>query len=256
MERPGADLSRFISPLNNALARYGMDCPSRITAFLAQVRHETASLTIFHQPRDNGAGTLHMIPQNWGHVCRGVPEIRKLFAAKFSNCGNCECTAQMVTDPMGAQASRAAKEIFADPVAAFFSGAWWFAEGARTREIFGWKGCGDLRTDADRGLGGAGGSDCKHSGFYQISCCVFWTIGGEAGMTQRIAYYNVAKSVITGGARALGDDSKTFSETTPVENGLSPVQIGLIAAGCLVVVAIIIVVVVVTINKKGKEESV
>jgi predicted chitinase len=33
-----------------------MNTPLRIAAFLAQVRHETAGLTIFYQPLDNGAG--------------------------------------------------------------------------------------------------------------------------------------------------------------------------------------------------------
>jgi hypothetical protein len=250
----GQDLSRFIPALNSALARYAMDCPNRITAFLSQVRHETASLTIFHQPRDNGAGTLHMIPQNWGHVCKAVPEIRRMFAEKFPNCGNCECTAQMVSDPMGALASRAAREIFADPVAAFYSGAWWFAEGARIPEIFGWKGCGDLRLDSDHGIGGPGSSDCRHSGYYQITCCVFWTIGGEAGMSQRLDYYNTARRVISG-ARALSDPSKTFTQATPVEQ-LNSAQIAAIVAGCIIFVVIAVIVGTLLIKRQPEEEKV
>lgn len=250
MGRQGQDLSRFVNPLNSALSRYAMDCPNRITAFLAQVRHETASLTIFFQPRDNGAGSLHMIPQNWGHVCRRVPEIRNMFAQRFSNCGNCECTAQMVSDPMGAMATRAAKEIFADPVAALFSGAWWFAEGAKIPEIFGWKGCGDLRLDADRGLGAPGGSDCRHSGYHQITCCVFWTIGGEAGLGQRIVYYNLARSVIGTGARAISGSGNTFSDTGAEGVSLSSAMIAGIVGGCVGLVIIVVVIIILVVSNR------
>jgi len=256
MGRQGQDLSQFVAPLNSALSRYAMDCPNRITAFLAQVRHETASLTIFFQPRDNGAGSLHMIPQNWAHVCRGVPEIRTMFAQRFANCGNCECTAQMVSNPMGAMATRAAKEIFAEPFAALLSGAWWFAEGAKTPEIFGWKGCGDLRLDADRGLGAPGGSDCRHSGYHQITCCVFWTLGGEAGLGQRIAYYDLARSVIGTGARAISGSGNTFSGTAEGVS-LSSAMIAGIVGGCVALVVIVVVIIILVVsNRKPTEEKV
>jgi len=256
MGRNGQDLSQFVGPLNDALARYAMDCPNRITTFLAQVRHETASLTIFHQPRDNGAGSLHMIPQNWPLVCRAVPEIRAQFAQKFSGCGNCECTDLMKADPMGALATRGALEIFAQPIAMWYSGTWWFSEGAKNPVIFGWKGCGDLRLDSDVGMGGAGNGDCKHTGFYQVTCCVFWTIGGEAGIPQRSTYYNLAKSVI-GGSQAIAAGDKTYSDTTPV-NQMEPAQIAGIVLGCVafVVIAIVVAVVVLSGKKPVTEESV
>jgi len=124
MERPGADLSSFVNPLNYALKKNQMDCPNRVTAFLAQVRHETASLTTFHQPADNGAGALHMVPSNWGRMCQQVSEIKQMFSEKFPNCGNCECVPAMAANQFGADTTRAAKEIFATPLAAFLSGTW------------------------------------------------------------------------------------------------------------------------------------
>jgi hypothetical protein len=178
-----------------------------------------------------------------------------MFAQKFGGCGNCECTDEMAQNPFGPSATRAALEIFTDPVAIWFSGAWWFAEGARTPSIFGWKGCGDLRVDSDQGLGGAGGSDCRHSGYYQVTCCVFWTIGGEAGMQQRIQYYNLAKSVI-GGSNAIAGGDKTYSETTPADQMLTPAQIAGIVLGCVALVVIAVVLAVVLTGKKPTEEKV
>jgi len=199
-----ADFSRFVAPLNAALKRYSMDCLQRIAVFLAQVRHETAGLTIFHQPADNGAGSLHMTPSNWLALCQGVPDIKQAFASKFPNCGNCECTSTMAANQFSADTTRAATEIFAAPNIAFLSGTWWFAQGSSLQSTLGWKGCGDLRRDSDVGLGAPGGSDCRHTGYYQVTCCVFWTIGSSAGMSQRITYYDVAERwMSTNAAKAI-----------------------------------------------------
>jgi len=214
-----ADFSRFVAPLNVALQRYSMNCLQRIAVFLAQVRHETAGLTVFHQPADNGAGSLHMTPSNWLYLCQGVPEIKQAFSSKFPNCGNCECTTTMASNQFSADTTKAAVEIFADPNIAFLSGTWWFATGAGLQATLGWKGCGDLRLDSDVGLGGPGPSDCHHTGYYQVTCCVFWTIGSSSGMTQRIAYYEVAEKWLTNVAAAraffeVSSDSETYSSAT------------------------------------------
>jgi hypothetical protein len=194
-----ADFSRFVAPLNSALKAYGMNCPQRIAVFLSQVRHDTAGLTIFHQPLDNGGGSLHMTPSNWLPACRNIPKVSQAFdswgRSNGISCSSCSCVATLASDPGGASTTNAARAIFADPDVAFLTGTWWFSSGAADPSIFGWKGCKDLRTDSDAGLGAPGGSDCTHTGYYQVTCCIFWTIGGSAGMQQRINYYNVALDV-------------------------------------------------------------
>jgi len=164
-------------------------------------------------------------PANWGFACQAVPEIRNAFAQKFPNCGNCECANVPSADTISG-----AVEIFSDPVVMWLSGTWWFSEGAKILSVFGFKGCGDLRLDSDAGLGAAGASDCSHTGYYQITCCVFYTITGAAGLPQRIQYYNLAKSVI-GGSNAIVSEDRTYSETTPVDQMLTPAQIAGIILG-------------------------
>jgi len=243
MQRPGADLSQFADAINSATARFSMNTRPRVLAFLAQVRHETAGLTSFHQPADNGAGSLHMIPANWGEACNGVSDIKDAFNKRFPNCANCECTVAMASDPFGADATAAAVDIFGQPNLAILSGTWWFAFGAGIQSIFGWKGCTDLRLDADAGMGGPGASDCKHTGFYQITCCVFYTITGSAGLPQRITYYKLADSVLPpgGSASATSDNSTNFQQGGAQEQpGLNPIYVGLIVGASVIVLATVI----------------
>jgi len=196
-----------------------------------------------------------MVPTNWGPMCLQVPEIKQMFADKFPNCGNCECVPPMAVDQFGAASTRAATEIFATPLAAFLSGVWWFSDGARTPSLMGWKGCGDLRLDSDLGIGGAGASDCRHTGYYQVTCCVFWTIGGSAGLPQRLQYYAIAQNVILGASRALEGDTNSFTETQSTNSGSQPtlpvLQIVAIAASVLFVAIVVVILVVVRI-KNGK----
>jgi len=261
MERPGVDFSRVLGSINKALSRYQMNCKNRIAVWLSQVRHETASLTVYHQPADNGAGSLHMIPANWGYACKAIPEVKQAFASKFSGCGNCECTAGMATDPFGAAATKAALEIFSMPDVTFLTGAWWFAEGAKIPGIFGWKGCGDLRSDSDKGLGGRGSGDCKHSGYHQVTCCVFWTIDGSAGLQQRIAYYNTALRVMNSRAGANADDNATNfadSDHPPSEAtspSVSPMVIALILGGSVLFVGLIVAAIMIKLRGSAPREE-
>jgi len=231
------DLSYFVSPLNTALQRYQMNCPQRIAVFLAQVRHETASLTVFHQPLDNGAGSLHMIPSNWGYVCSAIPEVASAFG-----CSDCSCVSQYAADPLGSATTAAAKRVFAQPLIAFLSGAWWFAQGASTPAVFGWKGCGDLRLDADVGLGGIGPSDCHHTGYYQVTCCIFWTIGGSAGLQQRITYYNTALSVARNWGTSLAVEEVSDNQSPPKSN-TEMIVASCIVGGILLITLIAVIVI-------------
>eukprot|EP01124_Arcella_intermedia_P021359 TRINITY_DN2979_c0_g1_i1.p1 TRINITY_DN2979_c0_g1~~TRINITY_DN2979_c0_g1_i1.p1 ORF type:complete len:353 (+),score=51.42 TRINITY_DN2979_c0_g1_i1:22-1080(+) len=195
MKSTHPDLANWVTPINIALDRYQMNCPKRLINFLAQVRHETAGLTVFHQPLDNGAGVLHMTPSNWPLACSSVSEIAEAFGEAFPGCQDCSCTQDLAKTPMSADATKAALSVFSKPLPAALSGAWWYAAGAQNPQVFGWKGCGDLRLDADAGLGAPGPSDCTHSGLYQTTCCIFWTIGDGSGLSQRLQYYNEALQV-------------------------------------------------------------
>jgi hypothetical protein len=235
------DFSSFVNPLNTALQRYSMTCPQRIAVFLSQVRHETAGLTIFFQSIDNGAGTLHMTPSNWPFACEAIPELKNAF-------GSCDNARAYAADPMGAATQNAAKSVFSDPLIAFLSGAWWFAEGASTPAIFGWKGCKDLRQDADAGVGSsAGGSDCKYTGNVQVTCCIFWTIGGSAGLTQRQDFYAIAKGITdkwsTSNAEEVPEVAMNSVDGQPTTAKESMLLVICIVGGVVIVVLLAIIIV-------------
>jgi hypothetical protein len=242
-----ADFSRFVNPLNRALAEYGLNCPQRIAVFLAQVRHETAGLTIFHQPIDNGGGTLHMTPSNWLPACKAISKVAQAFdswgSANGISCGSCSCISGLAADPLGSRTGSAAKAVFADPDVAFLTGAWWFKSGAADPSIFGWKGCGDLRNDADVGLGSPGSSDCRHTGYYQVTCCIFWTIGGSAGMQQRIDFYNVALNVAKGWSTSRAEEESQSDYQLGDNKNVMILAIACGVGGLIIIVLLAIIVV-------------
>ncbi|PRP73875.1 hypothetical protein PROFUN_16493 [Planoprotostelium fungivorum] len=163
----------YINDLNDVLKKYNLNTPKRMAGFLAQVRHETAGLTTFYQPIDGGAGAIHMLPANFRIACEDVAEIKSAFTKKFGSCRG--------------GSDRDAGALLGNPRLAFLTGAWWMAEGSR--KILGGP-CGDLRPVLDQGLG----SQNPLSGYYLVSRCIF---GGsyDAGLAQRVKYYNTAKKV-------------------------------------------------------------
>ncbi|KAL9644562.1 hypothetical protein ABK040_009426 [Willaertia magna] len=165
----------------DTLETYDLNCsPKRIAAFLAQVRHETANLQTFYQPIDGGAGAIHMIPANYRIACKQLPALEAAFREKFGeNCDKsnvCDCGS-----------NSEAAEIVGQPQFAFLTAGWWFKTGSK--QLLG-SPCGDLRTDADIGLG----SQDPLTGYYKISRCIF---GGsqDAGLQQRVNYYQQAMRV-------------------------------------------------------------
>lgn len=180
------DLTSFLPYIQTALNQYDMKTPLRIAAFLAQVRHETAGLTSFYQPADNGAGAIHMLPANFRIACAGIPSLRQAFANTFSSCASsdkCSCGTDV-----------AAGQVVSQNAYSFLTGAWWFVQGSK--EIMGWTSCGDLRVNADQGLGSPGSPG---TGYYEISRCIFGN-GADAGLAQRISYYRLAVSVMLPGS--------------------------------------------------------
>jgi hypothetical protein len=163
MGRPtGTDLSGFLDAVNLACSRYDLNTPARLIGFLSQVRHETASMTVFYQPVDNGGGFMHMVPSNWKAACLAVPEIAAAFGAKYSGCGTCSCIDGFAASPNSQATADASKAIFSQPKVAALSGGWWFDQGAYN--AFSWKGCTQkLKYYADQKKGSAGASDCTHS---------------------------------------------------------------------------------------------
>jgi hypothetical protein len=177
-----ADLSGYIPHIQTCLDAYQMNTPLRIAAFLAQVRHETAGLTVFYQPADNGAGAIHMIPGNFRMACKSLPTLKQAFANAFLNCplpNPCDCGDDVT-----------AGRIVARNETTFLTGGWWMVEGAR--EIMGWTYCGDLRLNADQGLGEPG---IPGTGYYEMSRCIFGN-GVDPGMQQRLSYYKLAMQAL------------------------------------------------------------
>ena len=59
MQNDCFDCATYLPHLNTALQEGNMLCPLRVTAFLAQSRHETDGFLQMYQPVDDGAGALH-----------------------------------------------------------------------------------------------------------------------------------------------------------------------------------------------------
>jgi len=254
MGRPnGQDLSPFLDAVNQALAEYDLNTDKRIIGFLAQVRHETASMTIFYQPADFGGGFVHMTPSNWFACCKGVTKIAQAFNQKYSSiygsCLDCSCIDKIIRDGRQAEASQA---IFSQPIVAAYSAGWWFQKGAIA--AFSWKGCTqDLKYYADQGKGGVGSSDCYHTGNAQLTCCIFWTVNeaSGSGLTQRNQYYDqaVAYAGTAWGYKAAQAEEITEFRSNPGLNAG-------IAIGCIVgIVAIVIVVVALYLKRKQRLQS-
>ncbi|KAI9217467.1 hypothetical protein BC828DRAFT_391094 [Blastocladiella britannica] len=210
----------YVGPINQALASAGMACPSRIAAFLAQMRHETQHLDKLWQPADNGAGTvslyticvlriethtattrigsLHLIPNNFHTAINDLPQLYDDVLAYLpqqllsSDPASSASLRRINIKLLGAalQTNGPLQQLLASVVArpqnAFKAGTWWFAKGAK--KTLGFQGCGDLRSDSDAGLGLPGDASNDPSGFFRVSQCIFGGMA-DAGLGQRIDYY-------------------------------------------------------------------
>jgi len=251
----GTSLSQdWCDAFNLALTRYGLNTIIRIMGFATQVRHETAGMTIFHQSADNGGGCLHMTPSNWKAACQAVPEIASAFGARYSGCGDCSCIDAMAASPMSSTATDASVNIFSQPEVACLSAGWWFDAGAYA--AFSWKGCtSKLGVYADQGLGAQGSSDCVHTGNWQLTCCIFWTVSeaSGSGITQRNQYYadSVAYAQKAWGYTGSYDTAEevTQAHTTPAINA------GIAIACAVAIIALIVVVITIYLKRKQRIQS-
>ncbi|KAI9222786.1 hypothetical protein BC828DRAFT_396474 [Blastocladiella britannica] len=164
----------------------GTGTGSRLAAFAATLRHETAELGTLFQPLDGGSGGIHMLPVHFQVAAAGIPRLADALTAEFGP-----------MDPVWTQiaagnttAQRMVGNLVMRPEHAFLTVGWWFVAGAQSVLS---DGCTDLRRDADGGLG-SGSSDTAASGFYKVSRCVFGTLKDE-GLSQRITYYKQASAI-------------------------------------------------------------
>lgn len=184
----GGDCSHCATMLphvQTALAEAGMDCPLRTADFLAAVRHETAKMTQFTNPTDNGAGALHVIPQNFRYACRELPWLESAFSTAFSSCS--------FTDKCACGTDAQAASVLATPENAFRIATWWYSRGSA--ELMG-RPCGDLRLEQDIGVGNAGTvtRTSPGSGYHKIAACTFG-FQPDYGGAQRMAFYGEARAV-------------------------------------------------------------
>ncbi|KAI9150981.1 hypothetical protein H9P43_009596 [Blastocladiella emersonii ATCC 22665] len=191
----------YLPYINSALRESAMHCPLRIAAFLAQVRHETQSLRRMWQPADNGAGALHLLPSNFPAAVRDIPAlrdaVRAVVPATATPAGDdVDVPAMAARIKSDAAMQQAVGAVIARPEFAFRTAAWWFTTGAGN--VLGFAGCGDLRRNADQGLGGPAamvdGGGGAPSGLYGISPCIFGT-STDPGWSQRLQYYMEALAV-------------------------------------------------------------
>ena len=199
-----ANCAAYHASMLTALEEAGMLTPLRVANFLAQVRHETAGLSILYQPLDNGAGALHMLPFNFRYACEDVPGLRQAFADAFPACAASRST------PCGCGSDVEAGRIVQRQEFAFRTATWWYTMGAA--KLMG-RPCGDLRPDADAGLGtppasGVASRQDPGTGYYKTSACIFG-FAYDAGGPQRLRYWDVTSGIFLAGDAGVGDTCST-----------------------------------------------
>ena len=188
MQNDCFDCATYLPHLNTALQEGNMLCPLRVTAFLAQSRHETDGFLQMYQPVDDGAGALHMLPRNFRLACQHLPALSQAFAAAFPACETVESA------PCSCGSDAEAGAIVQRPELTIRVGVWWFVAGA---ELVLGAPCSDLRLDADVGLGERESLISREhpgTGFYKVSTCIFG-FATDAGLPQRVGFYLSARRV-------------------------------------------------------------
>ncbi|KAI9189585.1 hypothetical protein H9P43_001018 [Blastocladiella emersonii ATCC 22665] len=163
---------------------------TRYASFLAQVRHETGSLTTLHQPLDNGAGGLHMIPRQWLTAIDAVPRLKEAWAKEPMFRG-------ITDDQMKNIESNKTLERFVGlwlqwPENAFGYSAWWMPAGAALLEE---PECGDLRVQMDIGLGSWDRKRNISSGYYEVSRCIYGSLWDDWGRDARLKVWQAVYPV-------------------------------------------------------------
>ena len=186
-------IKRYLPHLQTAIEAFDLNCsPERLANFLAQVRHETNQLKTMYQPIDGGAGAVHMIPAHFPRIISQVKPVRKAFDVEFGD--SAEASFQQMSElakrPKGQWTpdeqtfmARTSTRLGSDSMT-FLVGAWWFTFGSK--QTLGDKGCADLRTDSDAGLGDK--NEATMSGFFKVTTCIYGTIA-DPGLQQRQGYY-------------------------------------------------------------------
>ena len=190
-------IRRYLPHLLMAIEAFDLNCsPERLSNFLAQIRHETNGLRMMYQESDNGAGSVHMIPQHFARIIKQVKPINKAFQQEF---GTDVKYAMSVLETIALNPANTTKwssselpvitrtrDVLASDTVTFLVGGWWYTHGSQ--QVLGYNGCRDLRTIADAGLGEMKGIDS--TGFFKTSVCIFGT-STDSGLEQRVDFYNV-----------------------------------------------------------------
>jgi len=164
-DHEGANLcSQYLDAILTNLESYNLNCPARIAGYLAQIRHETASLQTMFQCRDNGAGAIHMIPVNYRVACEQLPNLKAAFVARYGTSLGCNGGA----DPEASQ-------IVSCPNFAFETAGWWMSGGGSVCP-------NDVLVDELDKCATVGTDD---SGFRKVSRCIL----GVSDPGQRDQFY-------------------------------------------------------------------
>ena len=116
-----------------------------------------------------------------------IQPLQAAFASQFTTCAGVAGT-----HPCDCGSDEQAGVLVASPEFTFVVGTWWFTTGAS--QILGHV-CGDLRLDADVGLGEWAGWTSwwfPGTGFYRSTACIFG-FATDPGVGQRVDYYVQAR---------------------------------------------------------------
>lgn len=187
----------YLSPLNDALEAYSLNCVGpRLSSFLATIRHETAGLTLMTQKSDGGSGSIHLIPAHFQDAIQAIPALSSAYTQQFgAQVPLSALNAYTISNPLDSLVQNVGL-LINQPQFTFMVGGWWFIVGSRIE-----LGCEDLRVDSDLGLGIPASFQAPNStaqtstGFYRVSECIFGRSSVDAGLSQRIDYYNAINEI-------------------------------------------------------------
>lgn len=178
---------------------YDLNCsPNRLATFLAQLRHETNNFQTMYQTLDGGAGSIHMVPSNFGLAIEQIPQLYDVYTDTERDQFEAIMTIDRlknVTSMAGAPNATPDQKKFVQKVAdliarpehTFLIAGWWFESGAHA--VLGDRQCGDIRVDSDQGIGAPYSNNGQTTGYYQVSRCIFGQ-AQDPGIEQRVRYFN------------------------------------------------------------------
>jgi hypothetical protein len=177
----------YLPHLITALEIYDLNCsPTRIISYLVQVKDETSSLIKMKDISEGGAGSFHMLPQNFPLTITQIPTIYDIYTntekKEFENVKNLNDFSVFIKTSPPVEDAFLSKvvDLLSRPETTFLSGAWWMKYGST--QIMG--DCEDLRPIMDSA------SKDNLTNIQKVTKCIFGSDNLDRVLATRSLYFS------------------------------------------------------------------